>query len=108
MLGRHGLLETKVRSSSTEVVGEVVLVVLVTETTGVMEAGGEMEGPSLVTHTVFFPMLDNGSSFFDLIFAYISLLNLVVISTRRKHLKKKREVYMKRPILTNSDRKSVV
>ena len=44
-----------------------------------------------VTRTPFFPMLDNNSSFLDLIFAYISLLNLVVISARRKHLLKKKK-----------------
>ena len=45
----------------------------------------------LMSRTVFFPMLDNGSSFFDLIFTYISLLNLVVISARSKHLLKKKK-----------------
>ena len=42
-----------------------------------------------VTRAPFFPIFDKGSSFLDLIFAYISLLNLVIISTRKKHLKKK-------------------
>ena len=57
-----------------------------------------------MTRTPFFPMLDNGLSFLDLIFAYISLLNLVVISTRRKHLlkKKKIQVYVRGSILTSS------
>ena len=57
-----------------------------------------------MTRTPFFPMLDNGLSFLDLIFAYISFLNLVVISTRRKHLlkKKKIQVYVRGSILTSS------
>ena len=75
-----------VGSSSTEVIGEAILIVLVTETMGVTETEGVMEGPFPVTRTVYFPMLDNSSSFFDLIFAYISLLSLVVIFARRKHL----------------------
>ena len=33
-------------------------------------------------------MLDKGSSFLDLIFPYMSLLNLVVISARMEYLKK--------------------
>ena len=86
LLDRRGLLETGVGSSSTEVVGEAVLIVSVTETMGVTEAEGVTEGPFPVTRTVFFLMLDNGLSFFYLIFTYISLLNLVIISTRRKHL----------------------
>ena len=50
---------------------------------------GVTKGPFLVTRTPFFPMLDKGSSFLDLIFAYMSLLNLVVISARIEYLKKK-------------------
>jgi len=64
------------------------------------------EGPFPVMRTVFFPMFDNGSSFFVLIFAYMSLLNLVVISARGKHLckkkikKKKNEKHTKKSTLT--------
>ena len=76
--------------SSIEVVGETVLAVLTSETMGVAEAIEVTDGPFPVTRTPFFLMLDSGSSFLDLIFAYISLLNLVVISTRRKHLEKKK------------------
>ena len=47
-----------------------------------------IEGPFPVTRTPFFPMLDKGSSFLDLIFAYMSLLNLVVISARMEYFKK--------------------
>ena len=36
-------------------------------------------------------MLDKGSYFLDLIFAYMSLLNLVVIFARIEYLKKKKE-----------------
>ena len=67
-------------------VGEAVLVVSVAETMGVTEPKGLTDGPFPVTRTVFFPKLDSGSSFLDLIFAYMSLLNFVVISARRKHL----------------------
>ena len=79
------------KESSTEVVGESVLVVSVTETMGVTETKGVEKGPFSMMHTVFFLMLDNGSSFFDLIFTYISLLNLVIISARSKHLLKKKK-----------------
>ena len=37
------------------------------------------------------PMADRGSSFLPLILVYISLLNFVVISARRKHLSKKKK-----------------
>ena len=73
--------------------GEVVLTVSVPETMGVLEAGGVTEGPFLVTCIVLYPRLDNGSSFFILIFAYISLLNLVFISAKGKHLLKKKKKY---------------
>ena len=69
-----------------ETVGEAVLVVS-EAMEGTMLSGMEAE-PFPVTRTVFFPKLDRGSSFFDRIFAYISLLNFVVISARRKCVKK--------------------
>ena len=62
--------------------GEAVLTVLTAEMMGVAEVTGVTEGPFPVTRTPFFPMLDKGSSFLDLIFVYMSLLNLVVISAR--------------------------
>ena len=82
----RGLFEVGVGISSIEVVGEVVLAVSVLEIMGVMEADGVTKRPFLVIHTVLFPRLDSDSSFFILIFAYKSLLNLVVISARRKRL----------------------
>ena len=85
----HGLLEVEVRISSTEVAGEVVLTISVPETMGVTEAGGVTKGPFPMMHTVLFPRLDRGSSFFDLILAYMSLLNLVIIFAKGKHLKKR-------------------
>ena len=84
----RGLFEVGVGISSTEVAGKVVLTVSVPETMGVMEVVGVTEGPFPVTRTVFFLRLDSGSSFFVLIFAYMSLLNLVIISTKGKHLLK--------------------
>ena len=56
---------------------------------GVTEASGVIEGPFPMMHTVLFLRLDSGLSFFDLILAYMSLLNLVVISAKGKHLKKR-------------------
>ena len=77
-------------------VGEVVLAVSVLEIMGVMEADGVTEGPFPMTCIVLFPRLDNGSSFFILIFAYMSLLNLIVISAKGKELlKKKKNKYKK-------------
>ena len=58
---------------------------------GVAEVTGVTNGPFPVTQTPFFPMLDKGSSFLDLIFAYMSLLNLVVISARMEYLLKKKK-----------------
>ena len=81
-----GLLEPRVGISSIDVVSEAVLVVFVAETMGVTKLRGLKDGPFPVTHTAFFLKLDSGSSFLDLIFAYMSLLNFVVISARRKHL----------------------
>ena len=88
---KRGLLKAGVGISSTEVIGETVLAISIPKTMGVMETVGVTEGPFPVTHTVLFSMLDNGSSFFDLIFAYKSLLNVVVFSTKRKKLKKKKK-----------------
>ena len=82
-------METGVGSSSIEVKGEAILVVSMPETTRVMEVARTAEGPFPVIRTVFFPMFDSGSSFFALILAYMSLLNLVVISARGKSVKKK-------------------
>ena len=81
---KRGLFIVGEGISSTEVAGKAVLVVSVP--IEMTEADGVTEEPFPVMSTDFFLMLDNGSSFFDLIFAYISLLNLVVISARRKHL----------------------
>ena len=71
------------------VAGETVLTVSTVETIGVAEVTGVTKGPFPVTRTPFFPMLDKGSSFLDLIFAYMSLLNLVVISARIEYSGKK-------------------
>ena len=87
LLDKRGLLETRVRSSSTEVVGEAVLTVSAIETIGVTETEGVEEGPFPMTHTVFLPMLDNDSSFFDLIFAYISLLTRSTLTLFSLNLK---------------------
>ena len=91
---RIGLFKEGVGISSTEVAGEAILAVSTPETMGVVEAIGVMNGPFPVTRTPLFPMLDSGLSFLDLIFAYISLLNLVIISTRRKNLLKKKKIQM--------------
>ena len=80
------LLEAGVGISSTEVAGEAILTISELEIIGVTEAGGVAEGPFLVTRMVLFLRLESGSCFFVLIFAYKSLLNLVVISAREKHL----------------------
>ena len=71
-----------------EVEGEAVLVVSALEATGVIEATKTAGEPLPVMRTIFFPILDKGSSFFALILAYMSLLNLVVISARGKSVKK--------------------
>ena len=55
------------------------------------EVTGVTDGPFPVTRTPFFPMLDKGSSFLDRIFAYMSLLNFVVISARIEYLQKKKK-----------------
>ena len=105
LINKRGLFEEGVGISSTEVAGEAILVVSTPETMGVAEAIGVTNRPFPVTRTPFFLMLDSGLSFLDLIFAYIPLLNLVVISTRRKTLvkkKKKIQVYKGESILTSS------
>ena len=88
---KRGLLETGVGSSSTEVEGEAVLVIFAPKTTGVTEVARIAEGPFLVIRTAFFPIFDNGLSFLNLILAYMSLLNLVVIFARGKTVKKKKK-----------------
>ena len=86
----RNLFEERVGISSTEVAGEAVLIVSTVEMMGVADMTGVTEGPFPVTRTPFFPMLDKGSSFLDLIFTYMSLLNLVVIFARIGYLKKKK------------------
>ena len=70
-------------SSSTDRVGDTVPTV-----TGVGEEGSatRIGAPLFVIRTDLVPIADKGSSFLFLILAYISLLNFVVISTRREHL----------------------
>ena len=70
-------------SSSTDGVGDTVLA-----GTEVGEEGSaaRIEPPLSVIRTDLVPIADKGSSFLFLILAYISLLNFVVISTRREHL----------------------
>ena len=75
-----------------EVEGEAILVVSAPEVMGVIEASGMAGEPLPMMRTVFFPILDSGSSFFTLILAYMSLLNLVVISIRGTRVKKKKSV----------------
>ena len=87
----HNLFEEGVGISSTEVAGEAVLTVSIVETIGVAEVTGITDGPFPVTRTPFFPILDKSSSFLDLIFAYMSLLNLVIISVRMEYLLKKKK-----------------
>ena len=84
-------LETRVGSSSIEVEGEAVLVVSAPEATRVIEVAGTAGEPLPVMRIVFFPIFDSGSSFFALILAYMSLLNLVVISARGMSIKKKKK-----------------
>ena len=98
---RRGLLETGVESSSIEVKGEAVLVVSAPEVTRVIEVAGIAGEPLPVMRTIFFPIFDSGSSFFALILAYMSLLNLVVISTRGMSIKKKKSVLNVKAALTS-------
>ena len=86
----RNLFEEGVGISSTEVAGEAVFTISTVEIIGVAEVTEVADGPFPVTRTPFFPMLDKGSSFLDRIFAYMSLLNLVVISARIEYLQKKR------------------
>ena len=71
--------------SSTEVAEEAVLEGSMTG------AGGVMEIPFSTTRIVLFSMMERGSFFLPLIFAYIPWLNLVVIPTTKHLLKKKKE-----------------
>ena len=87
-------MEAGVGSSSIEVEGEAVLVVSAPEATGVIEVAGTAGEPLPMMRTVFFPIFDNGSSFFALILAYMFLLNLVIISARGRSVKKKK-MYVK-------------
>ena len=75
-----------------EVKGEAVLVVSTQEATEVTEAAGTAGEPLPVMRTAFFPILDRGSSFFALILAYMSLLNLVVNSTKGTRVKQKKYI----------------
>ena len=85
----RNLFEEGVGISSIEVAGEAVLTVSTVKTMGVTEVIGVTNRPFPITQTPFFPILDKGSSFLDLIFAYMSLSNLVVNSARMEYLKKK-------------------
>ena len=87
---KHGLLETGVVISSTEVAEEAVLIVSVLGTAGAMGIVGVTGGPFPITRTVLFQRLDNGSFFLDLILAYISWLNLVVILAKKEKKEKKK------------------
>ena len=70
-------------SSSIDGVGDVVPAG--TEV-GEEESAARIEAPLFVIRTDLVLIADKGSSFLFLILAYISLLNFVVISTRREHL----------------------
>ena len=72
-----------------EVEGDAVLVISAPNTTGVIEVTGTAGEPLPVMRIVFFPILNRGSSFFALILAYISLLNLVVISAKGTRVRPK-------------------
>ena len=76
--------------SLTEVAGEATRRFSTPETMGVASAEGRTDGPFPMIRTPFLPMFAKGSSFLDLILAYISLLNLVVISIKKKKKKKLR------------------
>jgi len=86
---RRGRMEAGVGSSSMEVEGDAFLVVSAPDMTGVIEVTETTGEPLLVMRTVFFPILDKGLSFFALILAYISLLNLVVISAKGTRVRPK-------------------
>ena len=81
-----GLFDDGVGISSTEVAGEATQA---PSTLGIIGVASMADGPFPVTRTTFLPMLAKGSSFLALILAYMSLLNLVVISKKKK--KKERE-----------------
>ena len=84
------LFEEGVGISSTKVAGEDVVTISTAKTIEVAEVTRVTDGPFPVTQTPFFPMLDKGSSYLNRIFAYMSLLNLVVISARIEYLHKKK------------------
>ena len=85
LLSRHFcLLEEGVGISSTEVAGEAARTFSTLETMGVAFAAGRTDGPIPVIRTPFLLIFAKGSSFLDLILAYMSLLNLVVISEEKK------------------------
>ena len=87
-------------STSTDGVGDVI-----PTGTEVGEKGSaaRIGAPLFMIWTDLVPIADKGSSFLFLILAYISLLNFVVISTRREHLSIIIQVSTKRKraILTN-------
>ena len=87
-------------SSSTDGVGDAVPAV-----TGVGEEGStaRIGAPLSMIRMDLVPIADKGSSFLFLILEYMSLLNFVVISTRREHLLIIIQVSTKRKraILTN-------
>ena len=85
------LFDDGVGMSSTEVAGEATRRLSTPETMGVASAEGRTDGPFPVMRTPFLPMFAKGSSFLDLIFTYISLLNLVVISKKKINKKRERE-----------------
>ena len=72
-------------SSSSEVAVKAVLMALGTEVAGVIGV------PFSMTCTTFFPRLERGSFYLAFILAYISRLNLVVISTCPKVCVKKKK-----------------
>ena len=74
-------------TSSTDGVGDAPLAGAEVREDGSARIGA----PLSVIQTDLVPRADRGSSFLPLILAYISLLNFVVISVRRKHLLKKKK-----------------
>ena len=103
---KRGLFKIGVVISSTEVAGEVVFVVSIPRTAGLTVTVGVTGGPCPITRTIFFSRLDNGSFFLDLILAYISWLNLVIIPKKKKKkkeniVKKKKKEKRERGEMTN-------
>ena len=87
------LLEEGVGISSTEVAEEATCTLSTPETMGVASADGRTYGPFPMIQTPFLPIFAKGSSFLDLILAYMSLLNLVVISKKKKKEKLRNPKY---------------